>query len=50
MMPKESESPSVGWRAVYHEMGVSPVTDPDKWGVVDYSLSRMDTSERERDF
>jgi hypothetical protein len=27
-MPKEGESPSVGWRAVYNEMGVSTVAEP----------------------
>jgi hypothetical protein len=26
-MPKEGESPSVGWRAVYNEMGVSTVAE-----------------------
>ena len=44
-MPEEGESPSVGWRAVYHEMGVSTVTDPDKWSIDDYYISRMVTSD-----
>lgn len=44
-MPEEGESPSVGWRAVYHEMGVSTVTDPDTLSVDEYYLSRMTISD-----
>lgn len=35
-MPKEGESPSVGWRAVYNEMGVSTVAE----------ITVLDVSER----
>lgn len=42
-MPKEGESPSVGWRAVYYEMGVSTVTDSERRGVDD--VSRIPTSD-----
>jgi hypothetical protein len=46
-MPKEGESPSVGWRAVYNEMGVSTVADSYEWHplVDEHPLVRTTTAD-----